>query len=93
MDHRPGCVVRYQYRVLHRILPGHHPHLYEEAPLYRRFPLRTGPVKVFLSRGFAKVEIALAKGKKLHDKREAIKEADAKRKIDRAVRHGGTGDE
>lgn len=51
------------------------------------------PVKVFLSRGFAKVEIALAKGKKLHDKREAIKEADAKRKIDRAVRHGGTGDE
>ena len=28
-------VMTVQYRVLHRILPGYHPHLYEEAPLYR----------------------------------------------------------
>ena len=51
------------------------------------------PTKVFLSHGYAKVEIALARGKQLHDKREAVKEADAKRKIDRVVKHGGTGDE
>ena len=32
------------------------------------------PTKVFLSHGFAKMEIALAKGKAAHDKRDAIKE-------------------
>ncbi len=46
------------------------------------------PTKVFLSRGYAKVEIALAKGKQAHDKRDAIKERDAKRMIGRAIREG-----
>jgi len=50
--------------------------------------LKTGgytcvPVKVFLSRGYAKMEIALAKGKKLHDKRESLKEKDLKRRLDK----------
>jgi SsrA-binding protein len=31
----------------------------------------------------AKLEIALAKGKKLHDKRETLKKKDAKREMDR----------
>lgn len=40
------------------------------------------PVKLFINdRGLAKMEIALAKGKKLHDKRESLKEKDAKRSI------------
>lgn len=40
------------------------------------------PYKVFLSeRNFIKMEIALAKGKKLHDKRESIKEKDSKKTI------------
>lgn len=39
------------------------------------------PTKVFLSRGYAKVEIAIGKGKKLHDKRETIKERDLERKV------------
>jgi SsrA-binding protein len=34
---------------------------------------------VFLAHGYAKVEIALAKGKQLHDKRAAIKERDLDR--------------
>ncbi len=42
------------------------------------------PVRVFLNdRGWAKVEIALAKGKKSHDKRETLKLKDAKREMDR----------
>lgn len=42
------------------------------------------PFRLFISdRGFAKLEIALARGKKLHDKRESIKERDVKREIDR----------
>ena len=42
------------------------------------------PVRVFFSeKGLAKVEIALAKGKKTYDKRESIKERDIKRDTDR----------
>lgn len=42
------------------------------------------PLEVFLSHGFAKIEIGLAKGKKLHDKREDIARKDQKREMDRA---------
>lgn len=41
------------------------------------------PTKVYLRKGLCKIEIALAKGKKLYDKREAIKERDVKRKLDK----------
>lgn len=46
------------------------------------------PTKVFLHHGYAKMEIALARGKQAHDKRDAIKERDAKREIGKAVREG-----
>ena len=36
----------------------------------------------------AKVEIALAKGKKIYDKRETIKERDDKRSMEKAVKRG-----
>ena len=42
------------------------------------------PIRLFVTdRGFAKLEIALARGKKLYDKREGIKERDVKRELDR----------
>jgi SsrA-binding protein len=42
------------------------------------------PTRVFLSdRGLAKIEVALAKGKKLHDKRDTIKMREAKRELQR----------
>lgn len=42
------------------------------------------PLRMFLNdRGFAKLEIGLAKGKKQHDKRETLKAKDSKREIDR----------
>lgn len=42
------------------------------------------PVRLFINdRGLAKLEIALARGKKIHDKRQNIKEKDAKRDLDR----------
>ncbi|MFN3404128.1 MAG: SsrA-binding protein SmpB [Cytophagaceae bacterium] len=42
------------------------------------------PVRLFINdRGFAKMEIALARGKKLYDKREDIKSKDIKRELDR----------
>lgn len=42
------------------------------------------PLRLFINdRGIAKMEIALARGKKLHDKRDSIKERDVKREMDR----------
>jgi len=41
------------------------------------------PVRVYLKDGRAKIEIAIAKGKKLHDKRDAIAKRDAEREMDR----------
>lgn len=45
------------------------------------------PLKVYFSRGWAKVELALAKGKKAYDKREDIKARDARREMERAVKN------
>lgn len=45
------------------------------------------PLRIFINeRGFAKMEIALAQGKKAFDKRESIKERDIKREMDRMAR-------
>jgi SsrA-binding protein len=41
------------------------------------------PVRVYLKGGRAKVEIAIAKGKKKYDKREAIKKRDIEREESR----------
>ena len=42
------------------------------------------PLKLFINeKGYAKLDIALAKGKKLYDKRESIKDRDNKRDLDR----------
>lgn len=44
------------------------------------------PLKAYLSKGRVKIELALAKGKKLFDKREAAAEKTAKREIDKAMK-------
>lgn len=45
------------------------------------------PLQIFISeRGFAKLEIALAQGKKTFDKRETIKERESKIELDRAMK-------
>lgn len=42
------------------------------------------PLRLYLSdKGIAKVEIAIARGKKIHDKRESIKQREMKRDMDR----------
>jgi SsrA-binding protein len=45
------------------------------------------PTMVYLQKGRAKVEIALAKGKKLYDKRDAIGKRDSEREIRRALKN------
>ena len=44
------------------------------------------PLKIYFSRGKAKIELALASGKKLYDKRQDLAERDAKRDMERALR-------
>lgn len=44
------------------------------------------PTKVYLKNGKVKIEIGLAKGKKLYDKRETLKEKSIKKDIDRATK-------
>jgi SsrA-binding protein len=43
------------------------------------------PLRLYFRRGRAKVELAIARGKQVHDKREALKKADAQRDIRRAI--------
>jgi SsrA-binding protein len=44
------------------------------------------PLKIYFSHGLAKVQLGLARGKKVYDRRETMKERDAQRQIDRALR-------
>ena len=46
------------------------------------------PTRIFLNeRGLAKVNIAVARGKKQYDKRQSLREKDDKRAMDRAMKH------
>ncbi|KAA0256892.1 SsrA-binding protein SmpB [Deferribacter autotrophicus] len=45
------------------------------------------PLKVYLKNNLVKIEIALAKGKKLYDKRETIKKKDLEREISRTLKN------
>jgi SsrA-binding protein len=50
------------------------------------------PLKLYFTRGRAKLLLGIAKGRKSHDKREAIAERDAKREMDRAKRRMSRGE-
>ncbi len=50
------------------------------------------PLKLYFTKGRAKLLIGVAKGRKTHDKREAIAERDARREMDRARRRTGRGE-
>lgn len=48
------------------------------------------PLKIYFKRGKAKVELALAKGKRNYDKRETLKRKEAQREMDRAIKSSGS---
>jgi SsrA-binding protein len=50
------------------------------------------PLRIYFKGGRAKLELGLARGKKLHDKRAALREREARREMDRAVRAGRRGE-
>jgi len=45
------------------------------------------PLKMYFKKGRAKILLGLCRGRKLHDKREALKKADSQRQIQRAMRN------
>jgi SsrA-binding protein len=47
------------------------------------------PLRLYIKDSLAKVEVALGKGKKLYDKREAIARHDAEREMERAIKRKG----
>ena len=49
------------------------------------------PLSLYFKDGYAKVEIALARGKKTYDKRQALAERQATRETERAVSHRARG--
>lgn len=49
------------------------------------------PLRLYFKRNHAKVELGLARGKKLYDKRDSIAERDAQREIERAMRSRSSG--
>ena len=49
------------------------------------------PLRLYFKGGRAKIELGLARGKKLHDKRSAIREREVRREMDRAARAGRGG--
>lgn len=49
------------------------------------------PIKLYFSKGRAKVELGLGRGKKLYDRRQDMKERDAMRDIERALRERNKG--
>ena len=64
-------------------------HKKEISRLYGRIKqdgLTLVPLSVYFKDSLVKVEIGLAKGKKLHDKRDAAASRDAKREIDRTLK-------
>jgi SsrA-binding protein len=50
------------------------------------------PLRLYFKRGRAKLELGLGRGKKLHDKRSALREREVRREMDRAARSGRRGE-
>ncbi len=63
----------------------HHGEIVKIAAKLRDVGLTLVPLSLYFSDGYAKVELGVAKGRKHHDKRQAIAERDAKREVARAM--------
>lgn len=69
-----------------RKLLAHRRQIQELAEQVERKGMTLIPLRVRLRRGRAKLDIGVARGKKLYDKRHAEREKDARRSIERAMR-------
>ncbi len=87
--YRFGNIHNHEERRTRKLLL-HKREIHKLVALTREKGLTLIPIAMYLKDGIAKVKIASAKGKKLHDKRTALKEREHKRTIDRAYRNNGS---
>jgi SsrA-binding protein len=64
----------------------HRDEIYELAGKVREKGFTLVPLKLYIKNGIAKIELGLAKGKKMYDKREAIARREAEREIERTTK-------
>ncbi|MEX1012877.1 MAG: SsrA-binding protein SmpB [Waddliaceae bacterium] len=81
--YRYGNIHNHQERRERKLLMHKHEILRLKAELQER-GLALIPLGMYLKQGKIKLQIALGKGKKMHDKRQTIKERDQKRQMQRA---------
>lgn len=84
--YRHGSVHNHEERRKRKLL-AHKKEIIKLAVAIQEKGLTCIPLSIYLRKGRAKVKIALAKGKKLHDKREAIKEREDTKAIQRALKN------
>jgi SsrA-binding protein len=83
-EYDPGTWTNHEPRRTRKLLL-HKAEITKLSKLTKEQGITLVPVSIYFKDGYAKVEIAVAKGKKAHDKREAIKERMAKREAETAV--------
>ena len=83
-EYDPGTWTNHEPRRVRKLLM-HKAEINKLSKLIKEQGITLVPVSIYFKDGYAKVEIAVAKGKKAHDKREAIKERMAKREAETAV--------
>jgi SsrA-binding protein len=83
-EYDPGTWTNHEPRRVRKLLM-HKAEINKLSKLIKEQGITLVPISIYFKDGYAKVEIAVAKGKKAHDKREAIKERMAKREAETAV--------
>ncbi len=83
-EYDPGTWTNHEPRRVRKLLM-HKAEINKLSKLTKVQGITLVPVSIYFKDGYAKVEIAVAKGKKAHDKREAIKERMAKREAETAI--------
>ncbi len=83
-EYDPGTWTNHEPRRTRKLLM-HKAEINKLSKLTKEQGITLVPVSIYFKDGYAKVEIAVAKGKKAHDKREAIKERMAKREAETAI--------
>lgn len=83
-EYDPGTWTNHEPRRVRKLLL-HKAEINKLSKLTKEQGITLVPVSIYFKDGYAKVEIAVAKGKKAHDKREAIKERMAKREAETAM--------
>lgn len=83
-EYDPGTWTNHEPRRTRKLLL-HKTEISKLSKLTKEQGITLVPVSIYFKDGHAKVEVAVAKGKKAHDKREAIKERMAKREAETAL--------